>query len=611
MGQFLQACLFQELYTHWIYVAPTDVILEGFQVPKSGLEISDGHVYKVLEIKLCKNLEDLKGYLIHENPGYALCTTHAMMTHLLRDFIVVTKNIPNFKSRRKMLFGDEFHRAADDNKIKEFCKLWVALGGDAVWSTGTIKRDDGRVTLDPDALTVRRTLTEQMEEGFAPSTILSEMVIVDGEGYSDDYNFAIPGSTQSVAKKLADHIQHEEGQVKALTRVQNRGKTEGNNELLIAIMDALCAINRRVFIASPTHEQTPHIRENNNKILTDLRNRAREKGWEIKETGDLAEVRAYEKRVFDDPNSCYEDSCVDDIIGIQEIVEGFDWPICSHVYLLGVPKGMLPVIQILGRCIRLRFRLVDDHWEPLTGYPLKWQDTSKIVFLTSCDASTKDALLAHMLDICAYLASFKQSYLLKTLLGDTFSFPLGSVERETAIEEIREFMVPEDKAVVIHNASLRALAILNEPRKGNLTRVNRISREYSGSDKVKITRDYLKINGIEASKEEVAKVLILSDHRVEKQVLEGVKKAVAEGENPVIASKEVIQRLLLEFEKDVVIYSDLDPGAISTQAERLAISLNYKAIAKWGHRVTSAEPLLTPQGSSDPISLVTNLVRPR
>ena len=40
------------------------------------------------------------------------------------------------------------------------------------------------------------------------------------------------------------------------------------------------------------------------------------------------------------------------MVGIQRVLEGTDWPVCSAVYCVGMPGSLNMVVQLLGRAMR-------------------------------------------------------------------------------------------------------------------------------------------------------------------------------------------------------------------------------------------------------------------
>src|SRR5205823_2918372 len=48
-------------------------------------------------------------------------------------------------------------------------------------------------------------------------------------------------------------------------------------------------------------------------------------------------------------------SAFDVMVGIQRVLEGTDWPVCSAVYCVGMPGSLNTVVQFLGRAMRFGF----------------------------------------------------------------------------------------------------------------------------------------------------------------------------------------------------------------------------------------------------------------
>jgi hypothetical protein len=462
-----------------------------------------------------------------------------------------------------------------------------------------------------------------MAAGYAPRIILSQMVTVDCTSDSDGEDYVVPIEPEPVAQKLVEHMR-EEGWPKALVRVkaqsggpktlvrvkaQSRGH-ETNGAVIVAMLSALLAAGRRVFVASPAHEDRLEIRRANNAILEDLRCRARQHRWGIKETGDITEVREYERKV-----RRYEDSCVDVIIGIHAIVEGFDWPLCSHSYFIGVPHGLLPVIQGLGRSVRGRLtrksgRLVSVY----DGYPKPWEDRSKLVFITADDPNVKDALRAQMLETCSYLQTFQRSEILGAFrrsltplrIESDDADEIGDVDMGT--EDVQTLLVPEERAREINSAWLDARQILEE-------RVTHPSKGYSLRDMILITKRYLAVkNGSEEeiinSKQlhaDIREVILLNDPRVCKKIQDIPDRIRASGKDPREGFYKELRRILEEFERDT---SD----APLTQSEKmmLTLALTSDGITKWGNRVgNQSKKENVRETAADPYSAIQKLVRSR
>ena len=73
-------------------------------------------------------------------------------------------------------------------------------------------------------------------------------------------------------------------------------------------------------------------------------------------------------------NRTFADSDYDVIVGIQRVLEGTDWPVCSAVYCVGMPGSLNTVVQLLGRAMRPKG---DD-------YPSSQRDRARLVFFVPC-----------------------------------------------------------------------------------------------------------------------------------------------------------------------------------------------------------------------------------
>src|SRR5207302_832208 len=51
-------------------------------------------------------------------------------------------------------------------------------------------------------------------------------------------------------------------------------------------------------------------------------------------------------------NRTHAASAFDVMVGIQRVLEGTDWPVCSAVYCVGMPRSLNTVVQFLGRAMR-------------------------------------------------------------------------------------------------------------------------------------------------------------------------------------------------------------------------------------------------------------------
>ena len=87
------------------------------------------------------------------------------------------------------------------------------------------------------------------------------------------------------------------------------------------------------------------------------------------------------------------------MVGIQRVLEGTDWPVCSAVYCIGMPGSLNTVVQFLGRAMRLKG----------ADYPADQRDRARLVFFVPCGGGAALADLSldhsrHALLTCCFLA---------------------------------------------------------------------------------------------------------------------------------------------------------------------------------------------------------------
>src|SRR5213076_1500373 len=98
-------------------------------------------------------------------------------------------------------------------------------------------------------------------------------------------------------------------------------------------------------------------------------------------------------------NRTHATSAFDVMVGIQRVMEGTDWPVCSTVYCVGMPGSLNTVVQLLGRAMRPKG----------TNYPAEHRDRARLVFFVPCGggAALTDLSLdhsRHTLLTCCFLA---------------------------------------------------------------------------------------------------------------------------------------------------------------------------------------------------------------
>jgi superfamily II DNA or RNA helicase len=273
-------------------------------------------------------------YLGRKSPGYAVACTHQTLIQVMADRLP-----PALKNC--LLVIDEAHHAPSEG-LGAFVAAWRKRGGRLLFATATPYRQDWEPVVLERMKLFRRSLAEHMQDGdgeFAPRELVNEMVALDAGRDVIAAEFAgeemPPGRVQDllvaqmVAKWLAD------GRPRTIVRVPPLAG--GSATLVRKLVKGFRAAGAR-----EVYDATGVSKERQRDFLQFLQEQ-RQAGYEA--TADV-------------------------VIGIQRVVEGTDWPVCSNVYLIGLPGSLQAVVQALGRAMRKKG---NDH-------PKAFRSKAKIVF---------------------------------------------------------------------------------------------------------------------------------------------------------------------------------------------------------------------------------------
>jgi hypothetical protein len=449
-------------FTHIVIGAPTNVIRDGFNL--SGYDAIEDltSTSPIVPVKDDSYIS-LPEYLANPMPGYMLRLTHAAIRGSFDDSIRDSiRTNPHFGAR-KLWVSDEGHHGRNGNVLGDVWAQLLAAGSSIVHATATPPENL------KDLFTVKRTLPEQMVDGrYAPELLLNELCPVEGTWVAEESGderaaFVVPKNRQRVARAIVEHASadsfHSEGRLKALVRVKNESDGDANHATIKTIAAAIFQNGQRVFVASDVHVEKwrgrgdPDLRAMNELVLAQIREKLRQDpdAPTIPQTGDISEVRQYEHYVVTRGKG-FQESCVDVVVGMDGIVEGFDWPFLSHVYIIGIPGELDTLIQVLGRVMRLRTRIRD--------YPRAWLNRSKIVMLVAKDATGKieRRQTAQMIAVCAYLAMLQQWSPIKALSRALKNVKLGEASEEE-IEKIYRGIRPR---IIDEKLQAKILAGLSE-----------------------------------------------------------------------------------------------------------------------------------------------------
>ncbi len=375
-------------------------------------------------------------YLRQPGPlEHAFACTHAALNRLTAD------DLPEDLSG-KALFIDEAHHASAD-ALSQIVTLWRERGGQLFFFTATPYRSDGRPVQLEGMRSFRRSLAEHMAEGFAPRHLESEIVALGqpGDAITAAQFTGEEAPPGSYFEGLVAGIRHrwlEDGKPKAIVRVppMQGGKS---GELVASLLQALTSHGARVLDATGTSAS------DKDRFLTALEA---------------------------EKNRTHATSAFDVMIGIQRVLEGTDWPVCSAVYCVGMPGSLNTVVQFLGRAMRLKGE----------DYPSDQRDRARLVFFVPCGGGAALADLSidhsrHALLTCCFLADHEvgQEWIVLREVRRGIEAALGNPNDNLAAadadNEAQEALDPQVRAEIeLAMASAREQIISNggEPTVGEV-----------------------------------------------------------------------------------------------------------------------------------------------
>ncbi len=383
-------------FTHIIVLAPTNTLRDTFTQE----EFSVGGIKMVSPPVERLDTNGLFRYLQRKQPEFVARVTHGLIANpqTLEELRNCVARDPQF-ARGLLWIFDEAHHAGERQALTEARALVLKAGGSVLSLTATPDRSDETVAIPADVYRIRRTLCENMADGYAPERICTEILHIDGEASEENGMVCVP--VRNVTGDILRHLQQDE-LPKAIIRVKSHGDRQQHIVTLEGLVRAFQAVEQRVYIATDHVQDSEVLRAANQAILTAVREaKTRASGLKPdgepykKNEGDLPEILEYENSLED-----ITMSCLDQIIGMQTVLEGLDWAACSHLYLVGVPSTIPSLAQGVGRTIRSK-----THFRGCG----RWQQISKIVLLAAGDP--KRISRAHVnqtIRIACYLANFQQ-----------------------------------------------------------------------------------------------------------------------------------------------------------------------------------------------------------
>jgi hypothetical protein len=363
-------------FTHAMIAAPQEQIEQGFVkrdyqviafpdcpgVAVPPIQVPQALIKGARDSKL-GSVKRVIYYLRQPGPlDHAFACTHAALNRL------TPEDLPADLSG-KALFIDEAHHASADG-LAQIVTLWRERGGRVFFFTATPYRGDGRPVRLEGMRAFRRSRAEHMAEGFAPRHLESEIVALGqpGDAITAGQFTGEEAPPSSYVEGLVAALCRrwlEDGKPKAIVRVPPmQGGRSG--ELVSRLTQALASQGARVLDATGT---------------------------------GAADKQRFLSALEAEKNRTYATSAFDVMVGIQRVLEGTDWPLCSAVYCVGMPGSLNTVVQFLGRAMRLKGE----------DYPAAQRDRARLVFFVPCGGGAALADLSidhsrHALLTCCFLA---------------------------------------------------------------------------------------------------------------------------------------------------------------------------------------------------------------
>jgi|SaaInlStandDraft_3_1057020.scaffolds.fasta_scaffold02182_4 superfamily II DNA or RNA helicase len=351
VAQFLlETLLATDRFSRALVVAPQVQIEEGF-IPNGGDRIQApaskaGYIHVSPEVTVKQG-----------GHGWVQCRTSRtspqkfLSANVPRHKVVVTTHSAVARWHRAegflpadlkgcILLVDETHRASLKNQVGAVTTEWERLGGTVIHMTATPFRTDGDILLPNDIPRYPRTIAEHALGGiYAPEKmrLRTRALRLNAESHEElTGDKQAHGDVQASCSDLVS-LWKSDGKPKTVIIVPSRGDS---GKWASTLMGMLKAAGARVFNAIGTAggRQT-----------------------------ELALLLKKERTV-----TSYKDSSLDVVLACKRFDEGTDWPLCSHIYNVGLPRAFNLILQRWGRAMRPK--------RGIKGYPKAHRDLALMTF---------------------------------------------------------------------------------------------------------------------------------------------------------------------------------------------------------------------------------------
>lgn len=466
-------------YTHFIVIVPTNSIKPSFSDNNFNLKINE------IDSNTCKKIN---AYLLSSG-GNGIITTHAAFSNI--DI--------NFDCSNMILAIDEAHHAGENTKLINVIKKWIDCGGTCLYVTATPTRTNGKSAVhifntSEDMISIR-SIKDQMEGGFCPSQICCDLVKVESDCFDPgDQVIGAPVDKEKLANHIIEQLS-DDCWPKTIIRLKNTGSQLKNKELINYI-------NNRLI------ESNPNI-----KTILATRNE------------DLKKLNNILKS--DKNKSSIKESEIDIIIGINAVVEGLDWPNCSHFYFIGIPDSVLLLTQATGRT--LRKKVLDDY------YP-GWTNVSKVTMFTGNVSNIKSNHSSVIMKAICYMGSLRDWSAL-SIIKEKFNNKLSD-DIKDVIKEVNENTSPIAKETL---ARVQIYFYDNVPSIKRLSRRNIIELYRYLSDAGKVIKKDVCTEG------ELKAAMVMGDPESKEKFYDKINNIDPEDKDAAVKIKKEWQSVVEQF----------------------------------------------------------------
>ena len=452
----------------------------------------------------------------------------------------------------KILVIDEGHHAGQGvTRIDRFRQEWVKRGGKTIIVTATPFRGDRTNVINrPRCISWIWSAAEHAKAGYAPNHL---------DAYSVPLNFDTTGEFSEDGDFTAEW-----GDLEIRRSCQKIVDTWKSEWVYPPNVDPIRP--KTIFnVPSGRNEQARKWSDELVKQLSQLIGPDRvcnAYGESQKEA--VIKILKSEERISD-----FKKSKLDAIVSCQRFNEGSDWPMCSHVFCVGLSRVFSKVIQRWGRAMRYK--------SGFKNYPAEFRDVAKIVFFTpKLKPGVQEQYRRDYHRYLMLLACYMERQDVASNILTEFR-----VKTEKHWEKRPKPSATNTTAIVdaIIDSNIRGLDIDNAEAKLNVAVAQRVVEAATGSTNISDIVAYMKTAGTLTASVVPELLNLVSEEQRDRiredvlQALMGDRERVIIGDVPIeVFAASLAGSYLESFQRAAVKYDDLTnnvTGQISATVTKL------------------------------------------